>query len=220
MCATTESIYIQRFREIVPHGYLHGKLLNMASFLEYIGVRKIIKSLDASGFSLQVMGHAEEEIRHAKLLKRMATDFGGAELAEGFTDSNTLAKVAAESYFQTIDRYSEEWVNQNIKGVEKKSDSFLRYLCTSYLIENRALAFYGDLLLVQKEVFGKGTPIASLLKEEEQHLVAMKKELLQLGGIAQSQFESLLMLEEEAFDRFWEVLSFEVAESLKGASPL
>lgn len=165
------------------------------------------------------MGYAEEEIRHAKLLKRMATYFGGAEFSEGFNDSNTQEKVAAENYFQTANGYSQEWVNQNVKGDEKEADPFRCYLRTSYLIEIRALRFYGDLLLVQKEVFGKGTLIGSLLKEEE-HLAAMRKELLKGGEVTESQFTPLLRLEEEEFDRFWELLSFEVVESLKGVSAI
>ena len=218
MHAARESTYIQTFRKIVPNNYLHGKLLNMASFLEYVGVRKIIKSLDVSRFSLEVMGHAEEEMRHAKLLKRMAADVGGAKFSESFNDYNTLARDAAENYFQTVDGYSQDWVNQHFKTSEKEADLFRCYLCTSYLIEVRALRFYGDLLLVQKEVFGKGTPIASLLKEEEHHLAAMRKELFQDGDLNESQFEPLLRLEQEAFERFWEVLSVEVVESLNSAS--
>ena len=51
---------------------LHARWLNMFSYLEYIGFRKIVKSQGAENLSLETLGHAVEEGRHALMLKKFA----------------------------------------------------------------------------------------------------------------------------------------------------
>ena len=57
---------------LIKSNYLHGKLLNTLSLLEYTGARKIVKSQLETNIDLKTLNHMQDEIKHAQMFKRYA----------------------------------------------------------------------------------------------------------------------------------------------------
>ena len=74
--------------------------IDLLSQLEYVGCRKIVKSIGFEAISLEVLRHVSEEASHAYLLKAVVEEGGivGRSWREGrFAE-------AGWSYFQNLDR--------------------------------------------------------------------------------------------------------------------
>ncbi len=84
----------------------HARFLNTLSLLEYIGVRKILKSQPAEGLSAEMLEHILEEARHAYVLKRLALRVGGESVAT-YAAPALLCGEEARRYIQTLDRSAE-----------------------------------------------------------------------------------------------------------------
>jgi hypothetical protein len=62
---------------IVPHGRLHARFINTLSRLEYVGVRKILKSRRSEHLELDGLQHILDEAVHAMRLKKAAVALAG-----------------------------------------------------------------------------------------------------------------------------------------------
>jgi hypothetical protein len=92
--------------KILDDPNLHASWLNTFSYLEYVGFRKIVKSQASDSMSLETLGHAVEEGRHALRLKRLAVKVGGVAF-DSYRAEKLLCGDAAEAYFQKLDGYCE-----------------------------------------------------------------------------------------------------------------
>jgi len=94
---------------IIPHPALHARFVNTLARLEYVGVRKMLKSRRADRLDLDGLQHLLDEAVHALRLKKAAAALaaaGGAAVTT-FSDADTLAGDAGEAYFQALDRRAE-----------------------------------------------------------------------------------------------------------------
>src|SRR5581483_3981164 len=94
---------------IIPRPDLHARFVNTLARLEYVGVRKMLKSRRAERLDLDGLQHLLDEAVHALRLKKAATALaaaGGAAVTT-FADGDTLAGEAGEAYFQALDRHAE-----------------------------------------------------------------------------------------------------------------
>jgi len=163
-----------------------AKFLHTLSLLEYIGTRKIIKSQHESEVSMEILLHASEEIRHARVFKKLAEEVGQKSLG-GYVSEDLLCMAEAEAYFQTVDSEVGRCV----------SDRRVAYALTTLLVEERALEIYPPLEDLLSSLGFSGR-VAGILKEEENHLRAIHQELVDV--------ESLLVrcqeVERTAFSKF------------------
>jgi len=128
--------------------------VDLLSQLEYVGCRKIVKSIGFESVSLEVLRHVSEEASHAYLLKAVVEEGGivGRSWREGrFAE-------AGWGYFQNLDR--------RISALPG-SDG-LRYPAVSWAIERRVLVVYPAYLKTTRNESLKKA-LRRILAQEERH---------------------------------------------------
>lgn len=128
--------------------------IDLLSQLEYVGFRKIVKSIAFESVSLEVLRHVSEESSHAYLLKAVVEQGG---LRSRSWKEGRYAE-AGWRYFQGLD--------QTISALPG-SDG-LRYPGVSWAIERRVLAVYPEYLrLTRNDDLQKA--LRRILAQEERH---------------------------------------------------
>ena len=131
-----------------------------------------------------------EEIRHAQIFKKMALKLSEGRL-KTYCDDYLLAGPEGRAYIQSVD--------QSIAAALQGQDSYLNYLLSTLLIEERSnevYPFFAELL----EPLGFGGHLRAILREEENHLDQIKQALLGSEKIKSQQLDALRMIEQQAFD--------------------
>jgi hypothetical protein len=203
MHASTEAL-AKVMSHIVGNTDLHARWLNTLSFLEYIGFRKIIKSQDASSMSLETLTHANEEGRHALLLKNLCLKTGGPRY-DSYAPSKLLRGAEAELYFQSVDSEAHALLSPLAQG---ENLTRLTYLAVTWLVEVRALEVYGVYMQALKAA-GLSSPLASLLREEEKHLSEVSRNIA--GLIPQRTLDDLKAMEFACYQEYMRALVQEVS---------
>ena len=119
----------------------HARLINTFARMEYVGVRKMLKSRRSEALDLDGLQHILDETVHALRLKKaalaVATAAGGVGV-ETFATEDTLAGDAGEDYLQDVDRAAEAVLADLPEAKRAESN----YVLSSAAIEVRAQAFY------------------------------------------------------------------------------
>jgi hypothetical protein len=202
---------------IIPRPDLHARFVNTLARLEYVGVRKMLKSRRAERLDLDGLQHLLDEAVHALRLKKAASALaaaGGAAVTT-FADADTLAGEAGEAYFQALDRRAElalSGAELALSGAElalsgsdgENMDSAraeANYLLTSAAIEVRAQAFYP---VYEQRLRAHGAPfsVSAITKDEDRHLQEMSERLQALLGPAPRGLDGVLAEEELLYGRF------------------
>ena len=204
----------QRLLErIVPHAKLHARFVNTLARLEYVGVRKILKSRRAERLDLEGIQHILDEAVHALRLKKAAAALGSASGADvrTFVAGATLAGEAAENYLQALDHRAEEALGDLPAGERAEAN----YLLTSAAVEVRAQVFYPvyDRMLKAHDV---RFSVAAITKDEDRHLDEMAAGLQANLADWQRRLEPLLAAEEALFARFLGAVEDAVAHATHG----
>jgi len=190
---------------IIPRPDLHARFVNTLARLEYVGVRKMLKSRRAERLDLDGLQHLLDEAVHALRLKKAATALaaaGGAAVTT-FADGDTLAGDAGEAYFQALDRRAE----LALAGTDSdNARAEANYLLTSAAIEVRAQAFYP---VYEQRLRAHGAPfsVSAITKDEDRHLQEMSERLQALLGPAPRGLDSVLAEEELLYGRFLAALT-------------
>jgi hypothetical protein len=158
---------------IIARPPLHARLLNTLARLEYVGVRKMLKSRRAERLDLAGLEHMLDEAVHALRLKKaaLAVD-AGLHAVRTFAAEDTLAGEAGERYFQAVDRAAELELGDLPEGARAE----VNYLLTSAAIEVRAQSFY-PLYEGRLRAQGAGFSLAAIMKDEDEHLAQMTARL-------------------------------------------
>jgi len=184
---------------IVVEPRLHARFVNTLSRLEYVGVRKILKSRRAERIGIDGLQHILDEAVHALRLKKAAVALaGGAGVGVvTFADEATLAGDAGESYLQALDRRAEE----ALLDLPPADRAEANYHLTSAAIEVRAQVFYPlyDQCLQANAV---GFSVAAISKDEDRHLEEMAAGLEQTLPEWRRRLEAVLAAEEALYGRF------------------
>ena len=155
---------------IVPDPKLHARFVNTLARLEYVGVRKILKSRRAERLDLDGIQHILDEAVHTLRLKKAAAALGQASGVDvgTFAAGATLAGDAAENYLQALDHRAEEALG-DLPAAERAEAN---YLLTSAAVEVRAQVFYPvyDRMLKAHDA---GFSVAAITKDEDRHLDEM-----------------------------------------------
>jgi hypothetical protein len=119
-------------QRIAAESTREAQWLNTVSLLEFIGARKISRTVADRHPTLEVLQHLADETRHALAFKKLACEVAGGEV------TGYLCPEAAGTYFQTLDRTLAAWAAKAV-GAE---DVHLSYLLTTTLVEQRAMQIY------------------------------------------------------------------------------
>lgn len=173
------ALLVRILEKIISDKKQHAYWLNTLSFLEYIGTRKILKSLPAKHFNVTLLEHINEEARHSLFFKKLAQKILKKNLSFHF-DEMVCAKDA-EAYFQKIDKKAKDFAQYN---------PLLNYLYTTYMIESRAVLVYS---IYNKVLDRNNFPFSlnPVLKDEEKHLDFVVASIRQLDPFAEKHFEEL-----------------------------
>jgi hypothetical protein len=197
---------------IIPRPDLHARFVNTLARLEYVGVRKMLKSRRAERLDLDGLQHLLDEAVHALRLKKAASALaaaGGAAVTT-FADADTLAGEAGEAYFQALDRHAELALSgaevalsgaESDGGAADSARAEANYLLTSAAIEVRAQAFYP---VYEQRLRAHGAPfsVSAITKDEDRHLQEMSERLQALLGPAPRDLDGVLAEEERLYGRF------------------
>jgi 1,2-phenylacetyl-CoA epoxidase catalytic subunit len=137
---------------------LEGRWLNTLSLLEFIGARKIGRTVASHHPTLEVLGHLADETRHAAAFKRLARDVSGDESA------SYLCEEDAKAYFQRLDRELAAWA----AGVFGREDVQLNYLLTTTVVERRAMLLYPIYKAVTRQAAVRAE-LGKVIVEEQSH---------------------------------------------------
>lgn len=117
---------------LVKHPLIEARWLNTLSLLEFIGARKISKTVCQDYPGRDILAHYADEVHHADVFKKLADTVAGVPF------DGTLAADAAVSYFQLLDKTLTEWLGH----VSGSSNTYHNYLLVTRVIERRAMRLY------------------------------------------------------------------------------
>jgi hypothetical protein len=193
---------------IIAAPALHARFVNTLARMEYVGVRKLLKSRRADRLDLDGLQHMLDENVHALRLKKAATALAAAAgtRVTTFSDDDTLAGAAGEAYLQALDHRAEGGV------VDLPSDKRVEanYLLTTAAIEIRAQVFY-PIYDARLSAHGVGFSVAAISKDEDRHLGEMARGLERTFGDWRARLEPLLADEERLFADFLNKVELAVA---------
>ena len=198
---------------IIAAPAVHARLLNTFSRMEYVGVRKLLKSRRSDVLDLDCLQHILDETIHAMRLKKAAVALaqGSGPAAPGtqvatFAAADTLAGDAGEDYLQGVDRAAEE----ALVDLEASARTDVNYLLTSAAIEIRAQAFY-PLYEGRLRSHGINLSVAAIMKDEDRHLGEMAARLAAALPDWRARLERVLGAEARLFARFVDAVAAEAA---------
>lgn len=171
--------------------------LDMLSQLEYVGCRKILKSVPFDRISVEVLQHVSEEASHAYLLKDVVEKHGADRKSWA---ANPLAEIGWR-YFQALDQEI-----SRLPGV-----AGLNYPAVSWAVEQRVLKVYPIYLAATKSNDVKRA-VSRILAQERRHG----------GQFDAAEFpdglrEKMLQIEESLWARFVSELSSRLNEEARDA---
>jgi hypothetical protein len=197
---------------IVTDVAVHARFVNTLSRLEYVGVRKILKSRRSEHISLDGLQHILDEAVHALRLKKAAVALAGGrgDRVVTFADGATLAGDAGEGYLQALDRRAEE----ALLDLDPADRAEANYRLTSAAVEVRAQVFYPvyERCLQDHRV---GFSVAAISKDEDRHLDEMAAGLERTLPDWRRRLQAVLAAEEALYARFLTA----VQEAVEAALP-
>jgi hypothetical protein len=128
--------------------------IDLLSQLEYVGCRKIVKSVGFEAVTLEILRHVSEEASHAYLLKSVAEQGGLG--SRSWRDGRF--SEAGWGYFQELDRRISA-----LPGAEG-----YRYPGVSWAVERRVLVLYPAYLEITRNEALKRV-LRRILAQEEKH---------------------------------------------------
>jgi hypothetical protein len=201
---------------IIPDAAVHARFVNTLARMEYVGVRKILKSRRAERLDLDGLQHILDEAVHALRLKKAAVALAedGLEVrglqVRTFSADDTLAGDAGEAYLQGLDRRAEEMLLDLPTDLPAAERAQANYLLTSAAVEVRAQVFYpvyDERLRTHAARFS----VASIMKDEGRHLEEMRAGVAAAFGDWRQRLEPLLAAEEALFARFLDAVESTLA---------
>ena len=199
----TTLLLIRVLERIISDKKTHALWLNTLSFLEYIGSRKMLKSLAAEHLDITLLSHINEETRHSLFFKRLSQKVLPKNMS--FKKEEMICGDKAEAYFQKVDQLTKMIPNSN---------TILNYLYTSYLVETRAISVYKiyNKILERNNLFS----IKAILQEEETHLQSVAESIRQIDPLSDYNMEKLKQKEYS----FYFSLLHDLEEELNNSLPV
>ncbi|MEQ9362649.1 MAG: hypothetical protein RIF32_00315 [Leptospirales bacterium] len=187
----------QMLNRIVDRPALHARWLNTLAFLEFMGTRKIARSLNGRRAGRVALQHLAEEARHAYFFKRSIERIA-PEADPGFALSELLAGFSAARYFHGLDSL----VHRDLLDENPAVAPELCYLYVTTLIEERAGWLYPayDAVLEARRL---PVRLTGVILEEEQHLADMYSAARRLDARCEERLAAYRVQEARGFAGFF-----------------
>lgn len=179
---------------------MHYLWLKSLSYLEYIGYRKMIKSLPQPITSNPVFQHLSDEIRHSFVFQKLSEKLSESITVLPSFESPLIA--VAETYFQGLDAKIEEWVVANFSSKQPE----YCYMLTSYVIERRALEVY-PFYHAQLEEGTAKSMVLQVIKDEREHLDSLETRFEKIPQLKKIKDAEIWALENILFNQYIEALT-------------
>ena len=202
----------QLLNTIVGDPVLHARFLNGLARMEYVGVRKMLKSRSSDHLGEDGLQHVLEESSHALRLKRAALGLAPEpDQVATFADAQCLGGRAGEDYMQGVDAAAEA----ALQDLPEERRGEINYLLSSLVIELRAEAFYPAYESCLQEA-GAGVSVASIVKDELRHLAEMERRLDGLLPDWRERLPGLRAREQALFDAWLAALQLDSSRPRRG----
>jgi len=178
-------------RQLAQTPEVEARWLHTLSLMEFIGARKISRTVADRHPSLEVLGHLADETRHAFAFKRLSAEVAGAEIP-GF-----LCPEAAGRYFQALDHELATWAT----SYTGRPDVYLHYLLTTTAIERRAMVLY-PLYKAASRHPGVREELGRIVTEEQSHRRTIEDACVARLTAVGASLDAALELEERLFSAF------------------
>ncbi|RYZ47142.1 MAG: hypothetical protein EOO72_00225 [Myxococcaceae bacterium] len=192
-------------RQLAQSSELEVRWLHTLSLLEFIGARKISRTVADRHPTLEVLGHLADETRHAFTFKRLACEVAGREDVTEF-----LSVGAASTWFQSLDRELATWAMQ----VTGQTDVHLHYLLTTAVVERRAMVLYPLYKAATRHAVVR-EELGRVVVEEQNHRRTIEEACEARLATVGATLEPALALEARLFEAFLGVLEKDVAAALE-----
>lgn len=179
---------------------LEAQWLNTLSLLEYIGSRKISKTVCLSHPSLETLKHFADETRHSFTFKKLSQ-----LLSEGHCEEYLCGDEAA-SYFQMLDKTISEYVVE----LTGRDDPYQNYLFVTAMIERRAMKIYPVYRVVTQNV-QVCDELQHIIVEEVGHKDTIEDQAENILKKHRKTFKDLDDIEEQFFNAFCQALKRNLA---------
>lgn len=177
-----------------------SRWLHTLSYLEFVGARKIGRTVASSHPTVDVLDHLADETRHAAAFKKLAAHVIGAE------PTDYLCREAAGLYFHKLDRELAAWTAELVGG----EHPILNYLVVTSMIERRAMELY-PLYRTSTDDAAVRDELQAIVVEEQDHRVRIERECIALlGEYGVSDLTAPETVEATYFAEFWSVLENEL----------
>ncbi|MCR9142152.1 MAG: hypothetical protein NXI24_07860 [bacterium] len=182
---------------IVDEPEIHARWLNTLAFLEFMGTRKIARSLNGRRADRIALQHLAEEARHAYFFKR-SIERVAPDADPGFALSELLAGFSAARYFHGLDAL----VHRDLADADPTVGPELCYLYVTTLIEERAGWLYPayDAVLEARNL---PLRLTGVILEEEQHLADMYSAARRLDPQCEERLQGYRVQEAQGFAGFF-----------------
>lgn len=178
--------------KFLNHRESHANLLHTFSWLEFMGARKMVRTLANPLLYNQYLDHVIEEFNHARVFKELAQ-----QISNGSSTPQLI--VEFEVYFNALETQCVRRLNQKLSIC----DSERIYQATTFLIERRALDIY-------KAYYSLYSPhqnyLQRILNEENIHLGEVRDEIL--NSIGDTALQELIDDEQKIFQNMINSLEF------------
>jgi hypothetical protein len=183
-------------RRICDSEVLEARWLHTLSALEFIGARKISRTVARHHPSRRILEHLADETRHAMAFKDLAA------AAFGHEPSSYLCIESAGEYFAKLDNELSAWFS----AIRGKEDTSLNYLLVTTLIERRAMKLYPlyRSITTRDDVRDE---LSVIIREEQAHRLAIEEECLSV--LSEYDIPNLSVpeaVESAFFSGFWSAL--------------
>lgn len=188
---------------LTQNSNLHAQWLNSLSYLEYRGLRMILRSQKTEDMDVGILAHAMEEARHALYFKKLALKIGGEYFAH-YTPNTLLSESYLKSYFYHLNSGSLDIYKNSTETYEGKKI----YELMTWIIEERALSvyeIYNEVLQSQGFDFN----LEPILADEAKHLNKVRKQTEEL----QDSKKELQRLDENYFQQVWKAFQQDLLSS-------
>ncbi|WP_223754880.1 hypothetical protein [Myxococcus sp. RHSTA-1-4] len=178
-------------RQIAQTPQVEARWLHTVSLMEFIGARKISRTVADRHPSLEVLGHLADETRHAFAFKRLAVELAGTETP------GLLCPEAAVRYFQALDHELAAWATSRTGA----PDVYLHYLLTTTAIERRAMVLY-PLYKAASRHPSVREELGRVVTEEQSHRRSIEDACVARLTALGASLDDALALEERLFGAF------------------
>lgn len=167
-----------------------ARFLNTLSLLEFVGSRKISRTVGQKHPTRAILAHYADEVRHALAFKALSEELGARE-------NDYLCGDEALAYFKSLDTALSNW----LKEKSGSDDTYANYLLVTHVIEKRAMKIY-PLYKSLTTHAAVSRELQAIIVEEASHLGEMDEKCGAMLAKCGAPFEEAVAIEDRLYQKF------------------